>query len=113
MLGPTGRLHAESVLGNANLAIAHADTNFTATLESLARSLDEVAGITSNLHAQVQANTNILSSISKAVMDADELVQGLKKHWLLRSAFKAKPEADAKPEMQDDPKRLRSPRDSP
>jgi ABC-type transporter Mla subunit MlaD len=113
MLGPTGRLHAESVLGNANLAIAHADTNFTATLESLARSLDEVAGITSNLHAQVQANTNILSSISKAVMDADELVQGLKKHWLLRSAFKAKPEADANPETQDDPKRLRSPRDSP
>jgi len=114
MLGPTGRLNAEAALANANLAIARADTNFAATLENLARSLDEVAGITSNLHAQVQANTNILSSITKAVVDADELVQGLKRHWLFRSAFKAKPEtkAGSKSETNAPPApRLRSPRD--
>lgn len=112
MLGPTGRLNAETVLGNANLAIAHADTNLTTALESLARSLDEIAGITSNLHAQVQANTNILSSITKTVVDADELVQGLKKHWLLRSTFKAKPGADTRSETNAPPApRLGSPRD--
>jgi hypothetical protein len=38
----------------------------------------------------VQANTNMLGGISKTVMDADDLVQGLKRHWLLRSAFKTK-----------------------
>ena len=112
ILGPTGRLNAETVLGNASLAIAHADTNFTATLESLARSLDEVAGITSNLHAQVQANTNILGSITKAVADADELVQGLKRHWLLRSAFKSKPAEGSKTETNAPPApRFGSPRD--
>jgi ABC-type transporter Mla subunit MlaD len=56
--------------------------------ENLGRSLDNLAGITSNLNQQVQANTNILSAISRAVVDADNLVQGLKRHWLLRSAFK-------------------------
>ena len=52
--------------------------------------LMHLADITSNLNAQVQANTNLLGGISKTVTDADDLVQGLKRHWLLRSAFKHK-----------------------
>ena len=61
-----------------------------ALVENLARSLDNLADITSNLNAQVQANTNMLGSISSAVVNADDLVQGLKRHWLLRSAFRSK-----------------------
>jgi hypothetical protein len=52
--------------------------------------LENVAGITSNLNAQVRANSNLLGGISKAVTDSDDFVQGLKHHWLLRSAFKSK-----------------------
>ena len=52
------------------------------------RAAHQLADITSNLNAQVQANTNMLSSISKIVVDTDDFVQGLKRHWLLRSAFK-------------------------
>ena len=44
----------------------------------------------SNLNAQVQANDKILAQISSAVIHADEMVQGLKRHWLPRSAFKEK-----------------------
>ncbi|MCU0784371.1 MAG: MlaD family protein [Verrucomicrobia bacterium] len=88
-LGTNGQRNLDSALENANATISHTDSNLTALVENLARSLDNLAGITSNLNAQVQANTNILSSISSAVVDADELVQGLKRHWLLRSAFKA------------------------
>lgn len=77
-------------LQSANTTLAHTDTNLTALAENLARSLDNLAGITSNLNAQVQSNTNILGSISQAVVDADDLVQGLKRHWLLRSAFRGK-----------------------
>jgi ABC-type transporter Mla subunit MlaD len=69
----------DSVLGGAN-------TN----LESLNLSLLNLANLTSNLNYQVQINTNMLGAISKAVMDTDDLVQGLKRHWLLRSAFKTK-----------------------
>jgi hypothetical protein len=36
----------------------------------------------------VDANTNLLTGISKTIVDADDMVQGLKRHWLLRSAFK-------------------------
>jgi len=38
----------------------------------------------------VQANSNMLGGISKTVIDADDMIQGLKRHWLLRSAFKTK-----------------------
>jgi ABC-type transporter Mla subunit MlaD len=88
MLGTNANRQISSTLENANTAITRADTNLVAIVENLARSLDNLADITSNLNAQVQANTNILGSISKAVVDADELVQGLKRHWLLRSAFR-------------------------
>ena len=66
------------------------DTNLTALFESFGTTLENLAQITSNLNAQVQVNTNMLGSISQAVVDTDDLVQGLKRHWLLRSAFKKK-----------------------
>ena len=105
MLGTNGLKRTEAVLESAEAAITHADTNLTALAENLARSLENLAGITSNLNAQVQANTNILSTISTAVVDVDNLVQGLKRHWLLRSAFKSK--TTNAPPVQ----RLTSPRD--
>ena len=82
--------------------IANTDTNLNQLFDQLAVSLDNLAGITSNLNAQVQSNTNMLGSISQTVMDTDDLVQGLKRHWLLRSAFKKKP--DAKPASPTSPK---------
>jgi len=108
MLGSNGVNQLNSTFENANLALARADTNLTALVENLARSLDNLAGITSNLNAQVQANTNILGSISRAVVDADDLVQGLKRHWLLRSAFKERKTA---PDEAQPARRLRSPKD--
>jgi ABC-type transporter Mla subunit MlaD len=80
--------NANATIGTAHAALARADANLTAVLQSLGVSLDELAGITGNLHAQVLANTNILSSVSEAIIHTDGLVQGLKRHWLLRSAFK-------------------------
>lgn len=75
---------------NANTTLLSVDTNLVAVAEKLSLSLDNLASITSNLNAQVQVNTNVLGSISAAVIHTDELVQGLKRHWLLRSAFKTK-----------------------
>jgi len=90
LLGTNANRQMSATLESANTAITRADTNLIALVENLARSLDSLADITSNLNAQVQANTNILGSISKAVVDADDLVQGLKRHWLLRSAFRTR-----------------------
>ena len=80
-LGTNGNLQLQGALTNANALLADTDTHLTTILVQL-------AGITSNLNVQVQANTNMLGVISKTVGDADDFVQGLKHHWLLRSAFK-------------------------
>ena len=97
VLGTNGQKNLDATLANANQTLANADTNLNQLFENLALSLDNLAGITSNLNAQVQSNTNMLGSISQAVTDTDDLVQGLKRHWLLRSAFKKKPDAKAVP----------------
>lgn len=96
-LGTNAQQDLAAVLGNTKTVVANADTNLTRLVEKMALSLDNLAGITSNLNVQVQANTNILSSISQAVVDADDLVQGLKRHWLLRSVFREKSSATNRP----------------
>ncbi|HXT10218.1 MAG TPA: MlaD family protein [Candidatus Angelobacter sp.] len=74
----------DSLMGNANADVATLNTN----LDNLNLTLLHLADITSNLNQQVQMNSSMLSSITKTVNDADDFVQGLKHHWLLRSAFK-------------------------
>lgn len=83
-------LSANTTLGTANATLATADTNVARLGNSLNMTLENLANITSNLNQQVQTNDQILSQISTAIVDADNLVQGLKRHWLLRSAFKTK-----------------------
>lgn len=78
----------ESVLGGADDTLLTANTNIAILAQNLNRSLENLSDITSNLNSQVQANTNMLTAISTAVVNADNLMQGLKRHWLLRSAFK-------------------------
>jgi ABC-type transporter Mla subunit MlaD len=82
-LGTNGNEQLQSSLTNANRLLGHTDTNLAALLISL-------ADVTSNLNAQVQANSNLLGGIARTVTDADNFVQGLKQHWFLRSAFKTK-----------------------
>jgi ABC-type transporter Mla subunit MlaD len=96
-LGTNGNEQIQGALTNMNSLLANTDTNMTAILIHL-------ADLTSNLNTQVQANTNMLGSISKIVIDTDDLVQGLKRHWLLRSAFKVKP-TNAPPAKAASPKR--------
>ena len=85
-----------TTLKTADTTLAHTDTNLTSVVTNLNQTLENLASITSNLNQQVQSNSNILSNVSEAVTHSDELMQGLKRHWLLRSAFKKKPD-DKKP----------------
>ena len=102
---------ANAMLTNANGTVTGVNTNLEATFDNMGRTLDNLANITSNLNAQVQANNNMLTQISKTVVDADDLVQGLKRHWLLRSAFKSKPPSKEKETAPKEP--VRSPKDQP
>jgi ABC-type transporter Mla subunit MlaD len=81
---------ATTTLRSANTAVTNTDHRLEGLVRNLNLSLENLANITSNLHAQVEANTNLVTSVNQAIIHADDLVQGLKRHWLLRSAFKEK-----------------------
>ena len=89
-LGTNGNFQIEDALTNLNTLLVNTDTNLNSLSDQVGMTLENVAAITSNLNAQVQSNSNMLWGISKTVADTDDFVQGLKRHWLLRSAFKTK-----------------------
>ena len=85
-----------TTLLSANQFVGHTDTNLTMLLDNVGNSLTNLANLTSNLNAQVQSNPQLVAEIGQAIVSADQLMQGLKRHWLLRSAFKTnKPPATA------------------
>lgn len=101
---------ATLTLTNANRMIASTDTNLTGVALSLDETLINLADLTSNLNQQVQSNTNLVKGISDLIIHADEMVQGLKHHWLLRSAFKNKPEEKKSDQQSENNSRLPAPK---
>ena len=77
---PTGSLGEWAIPPNLN-------TQLVVLATSLNASFDNLAAITSNLNVQVQTNDQMPGQISRLVVDTDNLVQGLKKHWLLLGIF--------------------------
>jgi hypothetical protein len=84
--------NANAALANVNTTVTNANTNLVTVFANINDALANLSGITSNLNAQVQRNGNIVSSVSRLIVDTDDMVQGLKRHWLLRSAFKNRDE---------------------
>lgn len=82
--------NASITLTSVNRTVSNTDTNVTMLALSLDQTLISLASLTSNLNDQVQSNTNLVKSLSDLIINANEMVQGLKHHWLLRSAFKDK-----------------------
>jgi ABC-type transporter Mla subunit MlaD len=87
--------NANLTVANANSAVTNANTNLVTLFSNVTVNLENLARMTSNLNAQVQANTNIVTSVSDLIVHTDDMIQGLKRHWLLRSAFKKKDGAKA------------------
>jgi len=80
-LGANGNSQIQGGLTNLNSLLVNTDTNLGALLINL-------SDITGELSSQIRGNTNLVGGIYKTIMDADDMLQGLKRHWLLRSAFK-------------------------
>ena len=86
---PTNINHGiENSLSRASTTMASADKNMTLAVSNMNLTLTTVANLTSNLNSQVSVNTNILREISSLVVTANEFMENLTRHWLLRSAFK-------------------------
>jgi hypothetical protein len=97
-LGTNSNHQFEGALTNVNALLVNVNTNLNQLTASIGKSLNNLADITSNLNKQVEGNPNLLFGIVKTIGDADDFVQGLKHHWLLRSAFKNDP-ADQPPKQ--------------
>jgi ABC-type transporter Mla subunit MlaD len=80
-LGTNGNSQIQGALLNLNSLLANTDTNLDALLIN-------VSEITGSLSEQIRGNTNLVGGVYKTIVDVDDMVQGLKRHWLLRSAFK-------------------------
>ncbi len=82
--------NANGTLTNASLALTAANTNLGRVVAELNGPLRDLGLIISNLNHQVQANTNLVTTVHTLLADVDDFVQGLKRHWLFRSAFRTK-----------------------
>lgn len=99
LLDPASRTNLNALLAGAPAALDQttrlldrADQSLQQITAELVETLNHLAGITGNLRQQVEANTNLVSSITRTIVDLDDFVQGLKRHWLLRSAFRTRDE---------------------
>ena len=88
VMGANAPFQLQTALTNANTLLVNVDTNLDQLTEQIGLTLMNVADITSNLSVQVQANSNLLGGLGKTIIDSEDLIQGLKRHWLLRSAFR-------------------------
>ncbi len=77
----------QTTLSSANATINTADTNLNLLAGNLNHTLLNLADLTSNLNAQVQANSLMLSEISSLVVNADDFLQGLRRNWFLKASF--------------------------
>ncbi len=78
------------VLTNTSALLTSANTNVAAMVAQLDVPLRQLSTIVSNLNLQVTANTNFVTTLHALLADTDDLIQGLKRHWLFRGAFKEK-----------------------
>jgi ABC-type transporter Mla subunit MlaD len=94
MLGPTltnlQTISTQLAVTNGGLGEWLLSTNLYTVLDGAAETLDNLSDITSSLRIQVMSNPYLLGNISAVVTETDDLVQGLKRHWLFRPAFKQK-----------------------
>jgi hypothetical protein len=110
LLGAEMRRQLSETVLSANALLTNSDSQVEMVSSNLTTVLVNLASVTSNLNSQVVANTNILSEISSAVRNADDLMQGLKRHWLLRSAFRESKTSGKKEGTKPRPERAVSPK---
>ncbi|MSR65193.1 MAG: MCE family protein [Verrucomicrobiae bacterium] len=84
---PKGSLGEWIIPTNMQSQLGATFGNVNTNLLSLNATLLNLASITSNLNTQVQGSDQILGELSHLVIEADDLIQGLKRHWLLKGAF--------------------------
>jgi ABC-type transporter Mla subunit MlaD len=82
------RTQTVSVLELTEATLAGSRSNLVALFTNLNLVLSNVSCITSNFVSQLDSNKNFLTDLNNLIFDLDDFVEGLKRHWVFRSAFK-------------------------
>ena len=85
----------DATIDSANATVTNLNTRLTTLTTTLNQTLTHVATITSNLNAQVQANDNLVGNVNDLLLETEDLMRGLKRHWLLKSAFPNPPKIES------------------
>ncbi len=83
--------NANGTLTNASATLAAANTNLIQVVAQLQQPMQSLSAVMSNLNTQVQSNTNLVTAVYDLLVHTDQLVEGFKRHWFMRGAFKQKP----------------------
>ncbi len=105
----TALTNTTTVLTNTSALLTSANTNVTAIVAQLDAPMREMSTIISNLNLQVSANTNFVTTLHSLLLHSDELIEGFKRHWFLRGAFKEKSPTPSRA-TNTPPRRLSSPK---
>lgn len=80
--------NANGTISNATTTLLSVQANLDKLISNVVPTLENLAAMTGNLRGQLERNGNMLSGLNNTIIHADDMLQGLKHHWLLRSAFK-------------------------
>jgi len=78
-----------TTVGSANSTITNLNTQLPEITAHLNQILRNVTTITSNLNEQIQSNDSLIGNLNDLLIETEDLLRGLKRHWLLKSAFPA------------------------
>jgi len=77
----------KTTIGSANTIVTNLNAQLPATTTNLNQILRNVTAITSNLNEQIQSNDSLIGNVNDMLIETEDLLRGLKRHWLLKSAF--------------------------
>ncbi|MCX7886509.1 MAG: MlaD family protein [Verrucomicrobiae bacterium] len=78
---------ANATIGSANTVVTNLNAQLPVLLARLNQILGNVASISSNINEQVLSNESLLGNLNDLLIETEALLRGLKRHWLLKSAF--------------------------
>jgi ABC-type transporter Mla subunit MlaD len=85
-----------TTLGSATSTIHNLNCQLTRTTTHVNDVLNNVTAITSNINQHLQSNDNLIGNVNDMLLETTDMLRGLKRHWLLKSAFPT-PKLEAPP----------------
>jgi ABC-type transporter Mla subunit MlaD len=78
-----------TTIGTANNTLTNLQNKITLTTDNVNHILLNVDDITATIKTQIKANDQLLHNVNGLLLETEDMIRGLKRHWLLKDAFPA------------------------